>query len=176
MKRGERWSILTCLVSSVLAITRGRRWLGRTHIQKGAFFLQEFSNLDLGYDFVIYQYGPYSFELDADVADLVQIGALQVDLVGGYPDYTVGANSLPELQDKRIQRAVEVVADQIANRQAKDLELLSTIAFVRHNYGIAAEDALARQVHQLKPHFSVDEIKSSTSELNGLLETMASVA
>jgi len=64
MERFERESLLALLVE---ALNQRGSWSGSTHIQKSAFFLQDLGETPLDYDFVIYRYGPFSFELRDDL-------------------------------------------------------------------------------------------------------------
>ena len=41
-------------------------WCGETHVQKCAFFLQEGLEVPLDFEFIMYKYGPFSFELRGD--------------------------------------------------------------------------------------------------------------
>src|SRR4051812_23578213 len=43
-------------------------WCGETHIQKAMYIVQDLSRSNFGYKFVIYKHGPYSFELNNELA------------------------------------------------------------------------------------------------------------
>src|SRR5436190_20618045 len=43
-------------------------WCGETHLQKALYIVQDMSKSNFGYKFVIYKHGPYSFELNNDLA------------------------------------------------------------------------------------------------------------
>ena len=62
-----RWSILLELISE---LKKEVSWCGETHIQKSTFFLEEMLNVPLELDFIMYKYGPYSFELNDDLTAL----------------------------------------------------------------------------------------------------------
>jgi hypothetical protein len=55
-----RYAILLDLIKKLRA--KGS-WCGETHVQKAAFILQQISRSKLGYKFVLYKHGPYSFDL-----------------------------------------------------------------------------------------------------------------
>ena len=42
-------------------------WCGETHLQKTAYFLKELMKVPLSYDFILYKYGPYSFDLTEQI-------------------------------------------------------------------------------------------------------------
>jgi uncharacterized protein YwgA len=45
-------------------------WCGETHIQKAVYFLQELLQVRLGFEFIMYKHGPYSFELTDELTTL----------------------------------------------------------------------------------------------------------
>ncbi|MDZ4278482.1 MAG: hypothetical protein U1B78_05025 [Dehalococcoidia bacterium] len=148
-------------------------WIGRTHLQKACFFGQEVSGVPLGYDFTIYQYGPYSFGLDAEIQELVAMEAFSVQAPGGYPDYSLGKNAAALLTKttsdsiREHQRAVESVAEQVAPRHSRDLELLATLLFVAQQ--TEAHSEAVRKVQRLKPHFTTEDVESAQGELEQLV-------
>src|ERR1035441_4963526 len=67
MKHGQRMAVLTLLDREMLA--KGS-WCGETHIQKATYFLQELLGVDLGFEFVLYRHGPFSFELRDELSSM----------------------------------------------------------------------------------------------------------
>ena len=67
MERLKRAAVLARLLERLRE--RGS-WCGETHVQKAAFFLQEMMQVPLGFTFIMYRYGPYSFELRDDLTGL----------------------------------------------------------------------------------------------------------
>ena len=60
MNRFQRAAIILSLIR---ALREKDSWCGETNIQKACYFLQELLGGSLGLEFVLYKYGPYSFEL-----------------------------------------------------------------------------------------------------------------
>jgi hypothetical protein len=60
---------------------------------------------------------------------------------------------------------LDEVIDRFGRRQAKDLELISTIVFVVKS-GIRQEGELIAKVEELKPKFDRAEIRAALGELN----------
>ncbi len=60
MNRLQRAAILSTLAEELLEIGS---WCGETHLQKATFFLQHMLKVPTEWDFVLYRYGPFSFEL-----------------------------------------------------------------------------------------------------------------
>ena len=75
MNEGER---LAALSSVIQMLTETLSWTGRMHIQKMVYFAQRLLGFPTGYEFVLYQRGPYSFELDADIRSLRATGAVDI--------------------------------------------------------------------------------------------------
>jgi uncharacterized protein YwgA len=44
-------------------LRRAGSWAGETHMQKAIFFLQELIKVPLGFEFLLYKHGPFSFDL-----------------------------------------------------------------------------------------------------------------
>ena len=60
MESFQRASILLTLNEE---LRRAGSWAGETHMQKAAFFLQELMHVSMGFDFILYKHGPFSFDL-----------------------------------------------------------------------------------------------------------------
>lgn len=60
MDRFEQAAILTELIDGMRA---SGSWAGETHIQKGTYFLQQLLEVPLGFRFILYKHGPFSFDL-----------------------------------------------------------------------------------------------------------------
>src|SRR5436309_2595943 len=45
-------------------------WCGETHIQKSTYFLQELMEVPLGFNFIFYKHGPFSFDLNDQLTAL----------------------------------------------------------------------------------------------------------
>jgi uncharacterized protein YwgA len=67
MKRLQRAAVLVSLIE---AMREQGSWCGETNIQKACFFLQEVTRVPLGFDFILYRYGPYSFDLTDELTAL----------------------------------------------------------------------------------------------------------
>src|ERR1700679_4231265 len=72
MNRLQRAAVLLTLLA---ALKQRGSWCGETHLQKSVYFLQELLGVDLGFPFVLYRHGPYSFEISDDLT------ALRADLL-----------------------------------------------------------------------------------------------
>jgi len=152
------------------------RVLGKTALQKLVFFLQEVRGVELGYEYTLYTYGPFSSALaaDLDVANMMAVVDVKYDHdIGGYEiaptDQGLAIERYSKQWLKSVNPHIEAVFDGFGAFQTRALELRATIAYV-------AKDALVRQrpltddrlvsiVHELKPHFDVDTIHAALEEL-----------
>ena len=67
MERLQRAAVLLSLIEQLK--DRGS-WCGDTHIQKTTYFLQELLKVPLGFEFILYKHGPYSFDLEDEITAL----------------------------------------------------------------------------------------------------------
>jgi hypothetical protein len=66
------------LLELVEQLRRSGSWCGETHIQKAAYFLQELLGVPTRFPFVLYWYGPFSFELRDELGQLKTEGLLRL--------------------------------------------------------------------------------------------------
>ena len=170
MKPSEKLGLLSSMVRK---LHEAGSWTGRMHIQKFVYFAQELLALPSDYDFILYQRGPYSFDLDTEIRSLRSIGAVEITL--REPPYGPSYSStvLGEALDKR--SAVDARTDdkltELANvlgpKPAKDLELLATTLYVLRKEHRSEPDVVKR-VLSLKPQFSKDQAEKALQEVREL--------
>lgn len=170
MRERDRLGFLTSVVQM---LNEAESWTGRMHIQKLVYFAQKLLNLESGYDFVLYQRGPYSFDLDADIRSLRSIGA--VDIVPApypygptYQRAPLGEaiSKLSPVEEQMNARLAEL-SRLLGPRSARDLELLATTHYVLHE-GHESDRDIVQRVRLLKPQFSEDEISAALDEVREL--------
>jgi uncharacterized protein YwgA len=157
--------------AAILAIVEQLReagsWAGRTHIQKCLFLLRALFGLDLGFEYVSYKHGPYSFDLDADIEALRIQGALDYEIVTSEygPRYTIGpaARMTKGHLDKGDRSAIAEVARFVGEKNVRELECLSTLVMCCQSLPEDSRDLpkVRDCVRALKPHLSDVEIESS---------------
>ena len=152
--------------------------IGRTALMKSMYFLQILRGVPLGYRFSLYSYGPFDSGVLADLSVAESLGAVNSETVfypGGYGyDISLGDKSkwLKNRADdfvKAYEKDTRWVMQNFGNFTSAQLELLSTIIYVDRE---AAEkgkkvsmQSLARQVHEIKPHFGEPEILDFAGKL-----------
>lgn len=152
--------------------------LGRTQVMKLFYFLQELKGIPLGYDFRLFNYGPYDSEVLSDLSsacgqDTIVEKSFIYNRGYGY-DITPGVNADKVCQslendDPELVQKVEEVIQEFGAFTASELELRSTILFVDREFaGVSqgvSSDALVERVRQIKPHFDNATIQTRVSEM-----------
>ena len=149
--------VLLCLL--VAAMRAEKSWAGETHIQKSVMFLQKLLDVPLGYQFVLYKHGPFSFDLRSELAIMRTRLQLGVEPHIGYgPTFTLGqwgewAVKKPTAYDSEI----EFVATKISTKDTRLLEGFSTAFFLKDKYPERTNFQIAEEINRLKPHISIKQ-------------------
>lgn len=162
------------LITSLASRLRDRgSWCGETHLQKAVFLLQEVAGVPTGFEFVLYKYGPFSFDLrdELDEMKAEQLLDVQVqpqpygprlapsDLAG-----KVEASRQAEL-DPHLEQ-LERIADVVKGRGVTDLEALATAVLLASEDG---DEELASHLRRKKPHIGERKAESAAKEALELL-------
>lgn len=152
--------------------------IGRTALMKFMYFLQTLRNVQLGYRFTLYSYGPFDSNVLADLGVAESLHVVQSETVfypGGYGYDIRAAEKAKWLQERSAgfvdehKKDVHWVMERFGNYSSAQLEMVSTIIYADREFAEAGKsvnlDGLAWQVHQIKPHFSEAEILAYTEKL-----------
>lgn len=162
MNRQKRDAILVRLTE---ALHEKQSWCGETHLQKASFFLQEMVGAKMGFNFILYKHGPFSFDLRDELSSMRAIGL--VDFRVQHPNY--GPSIVPSAHAeslkhkfprtlKKYETFIAFVADKFKAKPVVELEKLGTAFFVMCELGSDATDArCAQRVYQLKPHIPLEQ-------------------
>jgi hypothetical protein len=174
VKRSQRAALLTLLIREMLS--RGS-WGGETHIQKATFFLQELLGVDVGFEFILYRHGPFSFELRDELSSMQadELLALTVKREGYGPTYLPTSFSEAYLErfpktTARYMRQVEFVSNELADKGVAELERLATALFVANQEGIVDVGQRAERLVDLKPHVSLMDALSASERIDRLIK------
>ena len=167
MKSIDRRSLIIKLVA---AMRKEGSWAGETHIQKCVFFIQEMLGVPMGYKFVLYKHGAYSFELRTDLASMR--ADLQLDVEPRYPygpSFILGQRGDQHSdQASEYDTAVQFVSQELAAMEARDLERLSTALFVQSREFRSDDNEVASRVTEFKPHISATAARDAVETINSL--------
>jgi len=175
MNRIQRLAIITRLMD---CLDEKGSWCGETHIQKAAYFLQELLRVPIGCQFVLYKYGPFSFDLRDELTAMRADGVVQLCLQP--PPYGPSLRTTelakriqgqcPKTLDKYGEK-IAFAADRLGNKGVSELERLATALYVTREaeHGASVDDRAAR-IRQVKPHVPIDQARESVEWLDKIAE------
>jgi uncharacterized protein YwgA len=150
---------------------------GKTALEKLIYLIQELGDIDLGYEYRLYTYGPFSAEVLDDLDFTEHIGGVSVKYVesgrGGYD--IIPADESEDLVSKSDdfleahKAGINSIVTEFGRLYAKDLELITTIIYMDRNAVLTSQslstEHLAKLVYDIKPHFTLATIQEKVSEL-----------
>ncbi len=160
MERLKRSAIVLSLIEHLRA--KGN-WCGETHIQKATYFLQELLKVPLGFNFILYKHGPYSFDLSDELMAMRADMLIQLKSQQPYgPSIVPGPTSeqLKRVFPKTLRKyksKVSFIADQLAEYGVADLERIATAFFIANEKSISDQREIAIEINKIKPHISMEE-------------------
>lgn len=177
MKRDQAWWWRLAVLAKMVEKSSNNK-PGRTIMMKFAYLLQTLRGVSLGYNFELYNYGPYDSDVLSDLSQAATLDAIDsrtVTYPSGYGyEYTI-ADGYEDLCDRVKDDLVESESDinwivkRFGEMNASQLEMYSTIIFAnretRRKKKPSTAIELARRVHQIKPHFSEKVIRDAVDEL-----------
>ena len=177
MKRLQQAALLTALDER---LHQEGSWCGETHLQKATYVLQEVCAVPLGFEFTLYKRGPFSFDLRDALTAMRADGLVEV-VPQPYPYGPSLRVTQPgvELQ-RRFERTVgkyrhelDTVAAVTDRKTAAELERLATAIWVRLNNDTADADAMAQELHGLKPHIPLEDARAAIDEADRIVRDRA---
>jgi hypothetical protein len=134
-------------------------WCGETHVQKAAFILQQISRSKLGYKFVLYKHGPYSFDLRDE---LIAMKASEI-VEFAFPQQGYGPSIKPTKFGERLydankdeigryEKIIDFVANWFGSRDVRYLERVATAYFITSKHPREPVSSRAQRLVTLKPH------------------------
>jgi uncharacterized protein YwgA len=142
-------------------------WCGETHLQKSVYFLQELLHVPLGFEFILYKHGPYSFDLSDEFTALRADLLVEVKLNPPYgPSLLPTSRSQALMQRfhrtfKSYEEPIRFVANWLADKNVADLEKLGTALYVTNSECGNGVDSRAERIQELKPHVRLEEARNS---------------
>lgn len=160
------------IAAAVAALNRCGSWTGRIHIHKHLYLTKALGLASPPFEFVLYQYGPYSYDLDSDIAQMELYGQLIKSYPSpGYgPRYTVselGAEESEQLPAEATA-ALHRIAESIGDSDSQALELQATCLWVQQQEKVSEDTAIVQRVRQLKPKYEEVRIRQELDTLKKL--------
>src|SRR5205814_8811864 len=94
-------------------------WCGETHVQKATFFLQELMHVPLGFDFILYKHGPFSFDLRDELTGLRADAVLALE-----SQYPYGAKLFPTRESDHLRATYEKTLEKYRGSMRKVVEVI----------------------------------------------------
>lgn len=164
------------VASAIRELRRSGSWTGRIHVHKLLYLVSELGLAKPPFSFVLYQYGPYSYDLDAAIADMEMFGQIEKSFPKpGYgPRYGVsdfGSASGPCLALADADAVVRV-ARAFGNLDSQSLEVLATCVWVELKEGLKSDDAIVNRVKFLKPKYDESRIRLELRAARDLIRNL----
>lgn len=170
MEEMERDAVLLTLIDGLRQ--RGS-WCGETHVQKTVFFLQELDGVDLGFNYILYKYGPFSFDLRDQLSYLRADRLIGLDVQEPYgPRFRLTDSGRriisrysPSLEPSRA--ALEGAADRLASDNVATLERYATALYLwRHWQQETPTPAeVVKKLVEVKPHVAHEQAKDAVEKV-----------
>jgi uncharacterized protein YwgA len=165
----QRSAIVATLVKECRA---QKAFCGETMVQKSVFLLQELMAVPLAFDFQLYIYGPFSFELQRHLSSMMADDMLAVRSLDYGSTFEPGeqmgylekhtATTIEKYRD-----AIRFVVNHLGGRGVKQLERVATaLYFTVTTEGLSVEARVAK-IREVKPHISDDEARKALEEVDG---------
>lgn len=162
MERLERAAVIAELIDR---LHEHGSWCGETHVQKAMYLLQELTGHEVGFEFILYKHGPFSFDLRDELTAMRADYLLELEVYR--PDYgpTLKPTSNLETLSRRYRQvvnaarpAIEFIGQRVGDKRVVELERLGTALYVRRKHrGEDDPSVLARKIVEIKPHISERE-------------------
>ena len=136
-------------------------WCGETHWQKSIYFLQEFADVPLGLEYVLYKHGPYSFDLNDQLTAMRANGLVELKVEPPYGPHLLPSDRASELVARFPRtrgiyaKRMEFLATRLGDKKVGQLERLATALYAEKRWTEKDSVWLAKKIHELKPHVSV---------------------
>ena len=169
----------SAIVATLVKECRARKsFCGETMIQKSVFILQELLNVPLEFDFQLYIYGPFSFELQRHLSsmwadDMIAVRSLEYGSTFEPGDQIVYLEKHSATTIAKHHDAVSFVVEHLAGRGVKQLERLATALYFTVTTEDMSVEGRAAKIREVKPHITADEARKAVEEIDGWRNELA---
>jgi len=134
-------------------------------IHKMIYLIQEAENgVDLGFDYSIYFYGPYSKDLNAEISYLYRTGEVNIE-VSRY-EHKISVAEGEHSEATTPEEPILEVIRRFADKKPVELELITTTLYIKREAPHATDDETVNYVIKVKgSKYPVPQIKSAINEL-----------
>lgn len=168
----NRLQVAALLTNLIRRMRNNGSWCSETHLQKSTYVAQNLADVPLGFDFILYKHGPFSFDLRDELTSLRADGLVQLEPqpfpYGPKFKITENARRLQQKFPRTIRRyadALEFVAEKLADMQVSELERLATALYAKANFADQDDQDRAQWIHRKKPHVSINEALAALEDV-----------
>jgi hypothetical protein len=177
MDRLRRAALVTRLIER---LRQKGSWCSETHVQKATLFLQDLMHVPLGFDFILYKHGPFSFDLRDELSSLRADELIELEPQRPYgPRITTTDRStyIQGIYSKTLERydnSISFVAEKLGGKGVTDLERLATALYVTQRTEAGTSiDHRAAKLTALKPHIARDDAVAAALEVDQMITEIA---
>ena len=139
-------------------------WSGETHIQKAMYFLQHLANVPMGFQFILYKHGPFSFDFRDELTVMQGDGLLEYEArpfpYGPSLRPTVLGEIIKSYYPDTVNRysaQIEFIASRLGDKSVVELERMGTALYVTLPNSTQDQQSRAQTITRLKPHIAFDD-------------------
>lgn len=170
MSTKERLALLHQLIK---ALAQNGSWCGETHIQKAAYFVQNLAKLS-AYKFVLYKFGPFSFDLRDDLELMRSYG--MIDRLTDVPGYgpRLQLRDLPKTDEDAQkltaphQEVIRQVAALLGGAGVAELERLATALYFTRQEPVEDHRDRVQRIRSVKPHILEPDALEAVEQVEAL--------
>ena len=143
---------------------------GKKMLQKLVYLIGR-KGINLGLNYSIHYFGPYSSKLDTTMHTLESYDKLKIDTTGNTHIIRLGEVPIEGVLDSNTQVAVDFVMNNFSRKTAHELEAITTLDYVANNIldSSAQDEDIVNKVIQIKGNkFSPDYLMGCLDELKQL--------
>lgn len=163
------------IISLIRKMNEKDSWTGETHIQKCTYFLENFLNIPMNYNFILYKHGPFSFDLRDELSSMRADNFIEMQpripygatfLPGNYASVleTKFVNTIQEYKDR-----TDFIVEKLASKSVKELECVATALYVKKNEKLEDDLKVVNRIIELKPHITRPLAEEAVKELNNYI-------
>jgi len=168
MAQEHRFAIIRYLVDNLKDV-------GKIKIQKLIYFLQFICKVPLGYVYKMHYYGPYSDELNDDLIVMQSNENVKIEVdPSGYGYHIIPGTEAVAIDENVLTKYSEQIdkcLGEFGDFSPNQLEIISTLHFVKYVAGVSDEKKVIEKTVMLKPVFPKSLIEETYKQLEGIMNS-----
>jgi hypothetical protein len=169
MRRTQKLVLLSRLANE---LSERGSWVGETHLQKAVYMLETLTGVPLGFPFVLYKHGPFSFDLREELNRMRADGMLELQpRPAPYGPSFVPTDAARRLEDRFPKTLatyidqINFVAARVGSKSASELERLATALLLMDSERGTKPARLAEELNTIKPHVPIEMALAAVEEM-----------